>query len=166
MDFVSHCLLGKKVLGYTQFKGLLNFEYSEQSDKLDPVVPNDVDKILQVIYKANPVSGLPEGDLAMFDNEEVSPEVRDYIRRNLMGEIGSDGDSSGFDGLSDDDIAGLTRDRYESRSEYRGRVYDYLKVQRSHAAFEAQSSKDESRLESRGRVYDDDQKAKSSKDKF
>lgn len=81
------------------------------------------DVLLKVIYALDPVTFLPTGDLQVFMSEDASPEVRDYIQRNLMAATGTKPTDSG---LSVDEMHALSRHAGESRDAYISRMNDYF----------------------------------------
>lgn len=90
--------------------------------KKDTVSSDDV--LLKVIYAADPVTLLPSGDLQVFMSAEASPEVKDYISKNLMRpqQVEKPKDT----GLSVDEMHALTRSPSESRDEYVARMNNYF----------------------------------------
>ena len=100
-------------------------------------VRNKYDEILDQIYSLDPVTGNPRGDLAVFLSADAHPEIRDFIQRNLLMDLGDNGESnlvlpdsvrnqfSRF--VTDDDIASLSRNRGESMDEYAQRLSECVR---------------------------------------
>lgn len=100
----------------------------------------DVNKsLLDLIYGADPNTGLPVGDIAMYLSDKTNPQVRQFIELNLMHE-NSDGKSqlsipqdvlnSMKKTVTDDDIAYFSRGGDESREQYAVRMRKYFDDQR------------------------------------
>lgn len=88
--------------------------------------------LFDIVFSVDPVTGLPEGDVAMFLNKNVNPDIKRFIELNLHSPVTVSGDAAGdFSGLSDDDILQFTRGNDESYSSYRSRVYDSLMADRA-----------------------------------
>ena len=122
-------LIGNKALGFTQYAQIADYEFDP--GKCDPI-PDDerkssTDLLLDEIFAVNPLTKLPDGDIACFVNENTSESVRQYILSNLVKDNGEISDTSGYDGISDDDIAEFTRGIDESVSSYRDRIVSVLK---------------------------------------
>lgn len=113
---------------YREFceRGIKSWHSLPPIKKKDSLSSSDV--ILKDIFRINPATGLPEGDLAVFLSENTSPDVRDYVQRNLLNENPNIvADSSGLHGLDDDTIIELTRGANETSVSYSTRVFEYLK---------------------------------------
>lgn len=87
------------------------------------------DNVFRLIYAPDPLTGRPRSDLGVYLSENTSPVVRDFIERQLRT------DFSGRvpkvpEGLSDNDIAYLTKDSAETVDDYCSRVSDYLHMQK------------------------------------
>lgn len=122
-------LIGNKALGFTQYAQIADYEFDP--GKCDPI-PDDerkssTDLLLDEIFAVNPLTKLPDGDIACFVNENTSESVRQYILANLVKDNGEKSDTSGYDGISDDDIAEFTRGIDESVSSYRDRIVSVLR---------------------------------------
>lgn len=121
-------------------------------DKLADVKDKD-SQLLDYIYALNPVSGLPQGDLAVYLGDKANPQIKAFIQANLMNEI-SEGKSemnlsqdvlNKFrETISDDDIAAFSRNHGESKEEYADRMKLYFlkeKQKRSKQRYESQLKK-------------------------
>lgn len=94
---------------------------AEVIEKKDTVNPDEV--LFKVIYALDPETGLPKGDLQMFLSVETSPEVRDFIQKNLMRpSVEKPKDC----GLSIDEMNALSRHPGENRDAYISRMNDYF----------------------------------------
>lgn len=81
------------------------------------------DPMLSMIFVTD-ASGLPNGDLALYLGENCNPDVREYIQKNLLNDVGRENLSTGD--LDDDTILNLTRGADESRQSYVARVNQYM----------------------------------------
>lgn len=108
-------------------------------------VRNPDNTLLDLIFSVDPVSGLPQGDLAVFMGDNANPEIKLFIQQNLMNE---NPDINGlenlptdvtnkFRSLSDDDIATFSRNNNESREEYAYRLRAFFAAERAKRAKDA-----------------------------
>lgn len=128
MEISDLCLLGKRCYGYPMYAAMAGQSLSvvpHEPIKVD--VKNPSDALFDVIFAVDPLSGLPRGDVYQLLNENVSPEIREFIQMQLMSPTKIDGDTSGHAGLSDDDVALFTRGSEESVYQYRERLIDHLR---------------------------------------
>lgn len=121
-------LVGKKALGFTLYHQIKDVDFPQ----CKPVDPEDErkssdDVIFDEIFSVNPVTLLPDGDIACFMSENTSEAVRSFIAQNLLRENGVVSDTTKFDGLSDDDIAEFTRGGDETIESYRSRLVSYVR---------------------------------------
>lgn len=130
-DFVTHHLHGLHgVFGCPEYRALRDVQVFEQKQpEQKEVVMNEGDDIFSIIFSVNPKTKLPDGDIVQFMSEKTSPEIRDYIQRQLMNPIDLPSDGGKYDGLDDDTIAAYTRHSYESVTEYRDRMYSVVRQQ-------------------------------------
>lgn len=112
---------------FQQLRGLVFSEivYPPQSDPL----PSSTDALFDMVYAVNPRTKLPDGDIAMFMSENTSPEIKDFIAKQLMSPNQSQSDGGKYDGLDDDAIALYTRNSDESLYDYRDRMYQVVYAQ-------------------------------------
>lgn len=124
--------LGVKVYGFNQFRNLKGVEYSVPDyEPLQEVNVDPNQSLFDLVFSINPDTKLPDGDIAMFMNDNTNPDIRRFIELNLHTPQVVDGDSAGqFSELDDDTIMELQRGQYESISSYRSRLFDYIKSQR------------------------------------
>lgn len=122
-------------VGHREYRGLENREFVEVvgRDLVSDVV--DSSKVLfDKIFAVNPVTNLPDGDIAVFMSENTSPEIKAFIQSQLMTPNGQQSDTS-FDGLSDDDLASLSRGADEPLAAYASRmrsvIYQQAKAEKS-----------------------------------
>lgn len=101
--------------------------YNKDFD-LPESVKSESDHVFDMIFAPDPVSGLPRNDIGVFLNDKTSPTVRDFIQSQLHQDL-SGKRVAVPDGISDDDIASLTRDSKETIEEYSSRVNAYMKNQ-------------------------------------
>lgn len=118
-----------------------------------PDVKKKDSQLLNYIYSVNPVTGLPQGDLAVYLGDKANPQVRAFIEMNLLQE--TENSKSGFklpdevlnkfrEHISDDDIAAFSRNHGETKEEYADRMKLYMlqeKQKRSKQIYEARLKK-------------------------
>lgn len=123
--------LGVKVYGFNQFRSLKGVEYPiPEYEPLQEVNIDPNQSLYDLVFSVNPETNLPDGDIAMFMNENTNPDVRRFIEMNLHSPQVIDGDSAGqFSELDDDVLITLSRGQYESISSYRSRLFEYIKSQ-------------------------------------
>lgn len=124
-------LLGKRAFGFPIFRQLENFKFSDievKRPKAENLNPEN--QLLDAIYSVNPLTKLPDGDLTIFMSKNTSPEIRDFISRNLMRDLTSETVDVARDGLSDDDVIRYSREIDEDIMSYRSRVMSLLKEDR------------------------------------
>lgn len=122
-------LIGDKALGFTQYNQIADYDFEpvKPDEKPDERTSSD-NLVFDEIFAVNPVTKLPDGDIACFMNENTSEAVRQFIIQNLTSDNGSLSDSSGeFSQLDDDDIALFTRNSGESMSDYRDRLVNFVR---------------------------------------
>lgn len=132
------------------------FEYSFRLNRpLSPVMMKEHKRdfdvrqpdqtLLDLIFSSDPVTGLPQGDLAVFTGDNANPEVKLFIQQNLMNENPELNGLSNlptevtnhFKTLTDDDIATFSRNNNESREEYAYRLRAYFAAERAKRAKDA-----------------------------
>lgn len=113
--------------GHFMYRDLIGVEVKELDIKKEEVVNNSsADAIFDSIFSMNPRTGLPDGDIAMFMSEKTSPDIRDFIRTQLMSPNGVKADTT-FDGLTDDELHEFSRKDFESVTQYRDRLLNFLR---------------------------------------
>lgn len=85
--------------------------------------------VFKIIFADDPVTGRPRSDLGTYLTDETNPLVRDFIERQLRQDFNGKIPSIP-DGISDRDLAILTKDRFESIDEYVKRVNQYCQAQK------------------------------------
>lgn len=78
-------------------------------------------QVLDVIYGVDPVTKLPRGDYAVYLDKNTSPEIREYIQRNLLTER-TPSASVEFD--KGDEVFDFIRERNESMDDYTRRIVE------------------------------------------
>lgn len=114
--------------GHSLYRQIASLEYQPTVDperKSD--VKSNVDSILDSIFATDPLTMLPSGDIAQFMSSKISPEIREFIRQNLMSPVLDDGVSAKFGTLSDDDIVMFSRNAGESLDDYRSRLFGFIR---------------------------------------
>lgn len=117
-----------KKFGYHDFQGLQGLEYVNQVFEPVQVVPGKDQALFDLIFAVNPLTGLPDGDLAIWMSENTSPDIKRFIELNLHSPVASDAFESRVD---DDTLAEFVRGSDESLSDYRDRLVDYVRRSRS-----------------------------------
>lgn len=123
--------LGISVGGYHLYSTIYEDEVPFLDIPDSGVVENqDPNKSLfDIVFSVDPRTNLPQGDLAIYMSDKVSPEVKRFIELNLHSPVSIDADGRGdYRALSDDDIAMFTRGADESISSYRSRLFDFVKA--------------------------------------
>lgn len=123
----------RRALGYRQNEGSkdLVFLYYDPKEPTPPDTENR--ELFDIIFAVNPLTKLPDGDIAVFMNQNTSPEVRQFIQQNLQTEVPdnllaptvSDSDLEKFGGA--DGFENFRRRNGESIENYRDRVIDFVK---------------------------------------
>lgn len=120
----------KRIIDYSQFEGLLNPVELKDKVIIKPVCNAQLESdVFDMIYAPDPVTGLPTNALGVFLNSDTSPLVRDFIASQLKAVDNSNPVLP--DGVDDEVLAILTRDRNESLSQYTSRVRDYMVSERA-----------------------------------
>lgn len=122
-------------IGHREYRGLENREFVEVVGRdLDPGVFDSTKVLFDKIFAVNPVTNLPDGDIAVFMSENTSPEIKAFIQSQLMTPNGQQSDTS-FAGLSDDDLSVLSRGADESLTAYASRmrsvIYQQVKAEKA-----------------------------------
>lgn len=124
-----------------------NFLPSLVIDK--PVDVKDTDSALfDAIYSTDPVSGLPNGDIAVFLSEKTNPQVRLFIEQKLMSPRSENPGLSleqeiinKFGAMSDDDISYFSRNHGESPEEFQDRIRLFMENQKKEISEKKKSAK-------------------------
>lgn len=89
---------------------------------------SELGRLCQLVYATDPRTNLPSGDLQVLFGDNVNPDIRDWITRQLLQPVDFGDVSSIKQGqqLDDDTILSCMRKRGESSSEYISRMNDYL----------------------------------------
>lgn len=118
--------LGIMAFGFNLTRALANVDYPEPEvvEREKPFDSSMEKSLFEQIFSVNPVTGLPQGDLAIYMSEKTSPEVKRFIEMNLHQPYDVDGDTSGRQGLTDDDVVAYMREMGESTHAYARRMFD------------------------------------------
>lgn len=82
------------------------------------------DAILDTIFAVDPTTNLPKGDIAIYLSDKCNPQVREFIRLNLMAEHGN------MPALPEKDselLFDFIREKDETASDYARRMSQYFK---------------------------------------
>lgn len=122
-----------KRYSFSQYDGIVNLELPfEECEPVErPSDNKDADGVFELIFANDPLTSRPRSDLGTYLTDNTNPLLRDFIERNLRNDM-SGRDVKVPDGISDEDIHYLTRDRSETDVEYIGRVTRYMNVQKQH----------------------------------
>lgn len=117
-----------KIFGFIDFRALKDMPIDVSDEKFDNSADNisAKDNLFSQIYAVNPLTNLPQGDIAVFMNANTSPQVRDFIVNELMKPDGSEKATS-FDGLSDDELYSLSRQHGEDIQAYKLRMFNVIR---------------------------------------
>lgn len=88
----------------------------------EPVKGKDV--ILDTIFAVDPTTNLPKGDIAIYLSDKCNPQVREFIRLNLMAEHGN---TPALPEENSDLLFDFIRGKDETVSDYARRMSQYFK---------------------------------------
>ena len=83
---------------------------------------NPSDAILKLVYAPDERTGLPTGDLTYLVSDKANPQVKEFIKTQLLMDTSAARNVSAKYNLSDDDILALTRNADESIENYAMRL--------------------------------------------
>lgn len=132
---MNEVIIDRRAKGFRDFEGILSSPLimSEGKKRKVEKLPVKGQELFDMIFSVNPLTGLPQGDLALFMNENTSPEVRQYISQNLMSDnsqgLAPSVSAPDRESIPDDVIVELSRHDGESLTSYRDRMIDYVKSQ-------------------------------------
>lgn len=99
-------------------------EIKVKKDYIPPVYDVERSSMLNMIYAPDPETGLPSGDFAIYLGDKTSPEVREFIRLNLLQQCP---DGVGLPKELEDDVAfDFIRGKDETPAMYCQRVSSYF----------------------------------------
>lgn len=121
------------MFGFYCFRGLRNLSFSSPTPPvIETPVQTEESKLLDMIYTADPDTGLPSGAIEQFLSDKTSDQVRSFIERTILKEI-PQGSSAIPVSLHDevlkldpDFIAKTARHRFEPLDAYESRVESYF----------------------------------------
>lgn len=126
-------------LGFRELKQAALSPCEFKTEVYESVVDGNSDfQLLNLIFSIDPITRLPYGDVQQFMSENVSPQIREYIRMQFLHP--NNGSVIDTHGLSDDDISELSRRSGEDSYAYRERMVSYLSSLRE-SAVKSESSK-------------------------
>lgn len=84
------------------------------------VATTELQRLIKLVYVKDERTNLPTGELSVLASDTVSPDIVDFVRRNLLQPIGDTGLSSVINNtqLDDDTIIQLTRNVGETDRQY------------------------------------------------
>lgn len=90
---------------------------------------SELGRLCKLVYACDPRTNLPSGDLQVLFSDNVNPDIRDWITRQLLQPVDFNSVSSFKQGqqLDDETILSCMRKRGESSHEYISRMDDYLR---------------------------------------
>lgn len=92
---------------------------------------SNLDDIIREIFCVDPISGFPKGDIQYYLSKDGNPDVKRWIENNLLTPRVVSGQSTP-EGVTDDMIAEMSRQRDESVEEYSSRLRSiYAECQQS-----------------------------------
>lgn len=101
----------------------------EVPEKEVPCDDSELSRLCRLVFVPDPKSKMPVSSLSIMFNENVDPQIRDWVQRVLLnGGVPSAVSLGDYDRskISDDDIMELTKDRDESSSDYYNRVSSFI----------------------------------------
>lgn len=134
--------IGIRASGFLGYRQIAELDFPQYIEEERPHVETaSMERgLLDMIFTVNPITLLPDGDIAHLIHQDTPADIRRFIESNLMTPYNVDADSSGdFSSLDDDTIAELSRGNNESLNDYRYRVVQYV---RDHYQYESQSKAD------------------------
>lgn len=95
--------------------------------------------ITSVIFSVNERTGLPSNDISVYMNKNTSPEVREFIKENLLADanpnnLAPSGDY--VDQMSDDDKIAAAPLRHETLDHYERRIKEMADAEKQRIADE------------------------------
>lgn len=90
--------------------------------QVDEVKNSPKDSLLSIVYAPDDRTGLPTGDLTYLVSAKVAPDVKEFILSNLMQDVSVAKNPANLQGLSDDALLELSRNKGESLESYVGRL--------------------------------------------
>lgn len=104
---------------------------SDKKVKVPKVVfdSSELTRLLRLVYVPDKRTGLPTGELTVLASDTVSPDIADWIRRQLLNPVPSTDVSSVVQGsqIDDDTLLSLTRNSFETDRQYIDRVDGLLR---------------------------------------
>lgn len=113
---------------YTSFVVAFGSLPTFEGSGVEPVLlDQDSEKkaLLDLIFTVDPVTGLPSGDIGQVLGKNLSPEVVQFIKDNLMQDFSQLAAKGVPAGIDDGEVLELSRSDGESRSDYIQRVRKY-----------------------------------------
>lgn len=101
----------------------------EVPEKEVPCDDSELSRLCRLVFVPDPKSKMPVSSLSVVFNENVDPQIRDWVQRVLLnGGVPSGVSLGDYDRtkISDDDILELTKARDESNASYFGRVSAFI----------------------------------------
>lgn len=113
--------------------GLIHDVYNREDIKVrkrvSQVDSSELTRLLKLVYVPDKRTGLPTGELTVLASDSVSPDIADWIRKQLLNPVQISGVSSVVDGhqVDDDTLLALTRNPLETDRAYISRVDGLLR---------------------------------------
>lgn len=112
------------------YRNIPVLEYVKNENPVSKVelARTETDEVLDAILCCSNVSGIGCSQISAYFNKKMSPELREYIRSNLILDMTSQRDNVDVpDGITDDDLHVFCRRNEESSEDYAKRVQRYVK---------------------------------------
>lgn len=133
-----------KVYAYNnRFALLANIVFKDaKREKKSPDVPEKYKQLLDLIYKVDPITGVPSGDIGIYLSDSANAEVKAFVQQQLMNPVIDTGKGLSLstntinqlrETITDDDIAQFSRDDNESVEDYAERISQSLNKMRFEA---------------------------------
>lgn len=111
--------------GFNEFRYLKGKVITRKFSDDKEVVSRDANQhLFDLIFSVNPITKLPSGDVQQYLSDNVSPQIREFIRQQFLQP--SNGGVVSSQGLSDDEINELSRHSGESFVDYKLRMVEYV----------------------------------------
>ena len=92
-------LLGNRVFGFRVFSPFKDFKLDDicvkSSSRSD--VKSQKEVLYDDIFAIDPITKLPSGDITVYMSNETSPQVKDFIKNNLLLDCTSSSDNVSHD---------------------------------------------------------------------
>lgn len=111
------------ISGYSFHRLGDNFQSACKVEEIEgDIKQSPADSIVRLVYAPDSRTGLPTGDLNYLVSDKANPQVKEFIKTQLMMDTSAAKNVTAKFDLSDDDILSLSRSSGESLDEYVARL--------------------------------------------